>query len=55
MPVDTADVTQLALTAKALSDPIRLKMIGILAERKLLAGKPPTSLEAEIALNWALA
>ena len=30
-------------------------MIGILAERKLLAGKPPTSLEAEIALNWALA
>ncbi len=29
-------------------------MIGILAERKLLAGKPPTSLEAEIALNWAL-
>ena len=30
-------------------------MIGILAERKLLAGKTPTSLEAEIALNWALA
>ncbi len=29
-------------------------MIGILAERKLLAGKPPTSLEAEIVLNWAL-
>ena len=29
-------------------------MIGILAERKLLAGVPPTSLEAEIALNWAL-
>ena len=32
MPVDTASVTQLARTAKALSDPIRLQMIGILAE-----------------------
>ena len=32
MPVATADVTQLARTARALSDPIRLKMIGILAE-----------------------
>jgi ArsR family transcriptional regulator len=31
MPVETADVTQLARVAKALSDPIRLKMIGILA------------------------
>ena len=31
MPVDTADVTQLARVAKALSDPIRLKMIGVLA------------------------
>jgi ArsR family transcriptional regulator, arsenate/arsenite/antimonite-responsive transcriptional repressor len=32
MPVQTADVTQLARVAKALSDPIRLKMIGMLAE-----------------------
>ena len=31
MPVDTADVTQLARVAKALSDPIRLKMVGVLA------------------------
>ena len=30
-------------------------MIGILAERKLLHQTPPTSCEAEIALNWALA
>jgi ArsR family transcriptional regulator, arsenate/arsenite/antimonite-responsive transcriptional repressor len=32
MTVEIADVTQLARIAKALSDPIRLKMIGILAE-----------------------
>ena len=32
MPVDTADVTRLAQAAKALSDPIRLKMLGMLAE-----------------------
>ena len=30
-------------------------MIGILAERKLLRQIPPTSCDAEIALNWALA
>jgi ArsR family transcriptional regulator len=32
MPIDTTDVTHLARAAKALSDPIRLKMIGVLAE-----------------------
>jgi ArsR family transcriptional regulator len=32
MAVETADVTQLARVAKALSDPTRLKMIGLLAE-----------------------
>ncbi|MGD0997564.1 MAG: metalloregulator ArsR/SmtB family transcription factor [Thermoleophilia bacterium] len=32
MAVETADVTQLARVAKALSDPIRLKMVGIMAE-----------------------
>ena len=32
MLVDTADITQLARAAKALSDPIRLKMLGMLAE-----------------------
>lgn len=32
MPVDTVDVTQLARAAKALSDPIRLKMLGMLGE-----------------------
>jgi ArsR family transcriptional regulator len=32
MAVETADVTRLARVAKALSDPIRLKIIGILAE-----------------------
>ena len=32
MAVEAADVTELARVAKALSDPIRLKMIGILAE-----------------------
>jgi ArsR family transcriptional regulator, arsenate/arsenite/antimonite-responsive transcriptional repressor len=32
MAVDTADVTQLARVAKALADPIRLQMIGILAQ-----------------------
>ena len=32
MAVGTADVTRLAQIAKALSDPIRLKMVGILAE-----------------------
>ena len=32
MAVGTADVTQLARVAKALSDPIRLKMVGIMAE-----------------------
>ena len=32
MPVETTDVTQLARVAKALSDPIRLKMLGMLAE-----------------------
>ena len=32
MAVEAADVTALARVAKALSDPIRLKMIGILAE-----------------------
>ena len=31
MPVDSADVTQLARVAKALADPIRLRMIGVLA------------------------
>jgi ArsR family transcriptional regulator, arsenate/arsenite/antimonite-responsive transcriptional repressor len=30
--VETTDLTQLARVAKALSDPIRLRMIGILAE-----------------------
>jgi N6-L-threonylcarbamoyladenine synthase len=29
-------------------------MIGILAERKLLAGLPPASLDAEIQPSWAL-
>jgi N6-L-threonylcarbamoyladenine synthase len=29
-------------------------MIGILAERKLLAGQPPTSLDADIQPNWEL-
>jgi ArsR family transcriptional regulator, arsenate/arsenite/antimonite-responsive transcriptional repressor len=32
MPVQTVDITQLSRAAKALSDPVRLKMIGILAE-----------------------
>ncbi len=32
MDAQTADVAQLARVAKALSDPIRLKMIGILAQ-----------------------
>jgi ArsR family transcriptional regulator len=32
MPVDTTDVSRLARIAKALADPIRLKMLGILAE-----------------------
>lgn len=32
MPVQAADVTQLAQVAKALSDPIRLKMLGMLSE-----------------------
>ncbi|HTX71027.1 MAG TPA: metalloregulator ArsR/SmtB family transcription factor [Thermoleophilia bacterium] len=32
MAVDTTDVAQLARIGKALSDPIRLKMLGILAE-----------------------
>ena len=32
MALETTDLTQLARVAKALSDPIRLKMIGILAE-----------------------
>jgi ArsR family transcriptional regulator len=32
MAVDIADVTQLASIGKALSDPIRLKMLGILAQ-----------------------
>jgi ArsR family transcriptional regulator, arsenate/arsenite/antimonite-responsive transcriptional repressor len=30
--VDTLDLTQLARIAKALSDPIRLKMLGVLAQ-----------------------
>jgi tRNA A37 threonylcarbamoyltransferase TsaD len=29
-------------------------MIGILAERKFLAGQPPTSLDADIQPNWEL-
>ncbi len=32
MPADTVDLTGLARTAKALSDPIRLRMIAMLAE-----------------------
>jgi ArsR family transcriptional regulator len=32
MPIQTADVVQLARAARALSDPVRLKMIGLLAE-----------------------
>jgi len=32
MTVDTTDLTQLARIGKALSDPIRLKMLGILAQ-----------------------
>ena len=32
MAADTLDVTQLARIAKALSDPIRLQMIGVLAQ-----------------------
>ena len=32
MAAGTADVTQLARVAKALSDPIRLKMVGIMGE-----------------------
>jgi ArsR family transcriptional regulator, arsenate/arsenite/antimonite-responsive transcriptional repressor len=32
MAVDTADVTRLARVAKALSDPIRLQMLAILAQ-----------------------
>ena len=32
MPVDEGEVTRLARIAKALADPIRLKMLGMLAE-----------------------
>lgn len=32
MTVDTVDLAKLSQTAKALSDPIRLRMLGILAE-----------------------
>jgi ArsR family transcriptional regulator, arsenate/arsenite/antimonite-responsive transcriptional repressor len=32
MPANTVDVEQLARIAKALADPIRLKMLGVLAE-----------------------
>jgi ArsR family transcriptional regulator, arsenate/arsenite/antimonite-responsive transcriptional repressor len=32
MPADSSDMTRLAQTAKALSDPIRLRMIAMLAE-----------------------
>jgi ArsR family transcriptional regulator len=32
MPVDSADVTRLARIAKALADPIRLRMLGLLGE-----------------------
>jgi ArsR family transcriptional regulator len=32
MAVDTADLTQLVRIGKALSDPVRLKMLGILAQ-----------------------
>jgi ArsR family transcriptional regulator, arsenate/arsenite/antimonite-responsive transcriptional repressor len=32
VPVDATDITQLASFAKALSDPIRLRMLGVLGE-----------------------
>jgi ArsR family transcriptional regulator, arsenate/arsenite/antimonite-responsive transcriptional repressor len=32
VPIDTSDVAQLAKVAQALSDPIRLKMVGMLTE-----------------------
>jgi ArsR family transcriptional regulator, arsenate/arsenite/antimonite-responsive transcriptional repressor len=40
MAVDTADVARLARIAKALADPIRLKMLGMLAEGRSCCAFP---------------
>ena len=40
MPEDSADVTRLASIAKALADPIRLRMLGILAEGRSCCDLP---------------
>jgi ArsR family transcriptional regulator len=40
MAVDTTDVTQLARVGKALSDPIRLKMLGVLAQGRSCCDLP---------------
>ena len=40
MPVDAVDVAQLARAAKALSDPIRLKMLGMLGEGRTATSCP---------------
>lgn len=40
MEVDTTDVTQLAKIGKALSDPIRLKMLGMLAQGRACCELP---------------
>jgi ArsR family transcriptional regulator len=40
MPVETVDVTQLARAVKALSDPMRLKMVGILAQGRACCELP---------------
>ena len=40
MAVDTADVARMALVAKALSDPIRLRMLAVLAEGRSCCDLP---------------
>ena len=40
MPEEMTDVAQLALIAKALADPIRLRMLGILAEGRSCCDLP---------------
>ena len=40
MAVGTADITQLARVAKALSDPIRLKMVGFMSEGRACCELP---------------
>jgi ArsR family transcriptional regulator, arsenate/arsenite/antimonite-responsive transcriptional repressor len=40
MSLDAVDTTQLALVAKALSDPIRLKMLAILGKGRSCCGFP---------------